>query len=169
MKINKALCAELYSRYRLPRSLSIRSNSKGQALVEFTLVFIILVILTWIPAEFGLAFYAGQVAQNASREGARLAAASKTIDLNEIKTETCKRLSAVAIRDTSPNCAPYSNAKVDVTQDTASSGCPVTVKVTGDYNFFFYQMLRMFATKATVPDSVPISRSTTMRYEWPVC
>src|SRR5919106_1196312 len=54
-------------------------NSKGQALVEFTLVFILLLIIAWIPADFGLAFYTSQLAQNASREGARIAAATPTL------------------------------------------------------------------------------------------
>src|SRR5919106_3165036 len=54
-------------------------NSKGQALVEFTLVFILLLIIAWIPADFGLAFYTAQLAQNASREGARIAAADPTL------------------------------------------------------------------------------------------
>lgn len=30
---------------------------KGQALVEFTLVFLLVLVVAWIPADFGLAFY----------------------------------------------------------------------------------------------------------------
>src|SRR5678815_5160922 len=55
------------------------ARSSGQAVVEFTLVFLLFVIIAWIPADFGLAFYTGQQAQNASREGARIAAADPTL------------------------------------------------------------------------------------------
>jgi hypothetical protein len=50
-------------------------RDKGQAVVEFTLVFMLFLIIAFIPADFGLAFLTGQLAQNASREGARIAAA----------------------------------------------------------------------------------------------
>src|ERR671911_2377036 len=53
--------------------------SSGQAAVEFTLTFLILLIVAWIPADFGLAFYTSQIAQNAAREGARIAAADPTL------------------------------------------------------------------------------------------
>ena len=56
-------------------ALNSLTRSSGQALVEFTFTFLILLIVAWIPADFGLAFYSGQLAQNAAREGARIAAA----------------------------------------------------------------------------------------------
>jgi hypothetical protein len=46
-------------------------RSKGQAVVEFTLVFLLFLAISWIPADFGLALFTGQLAQNASREGQR--------------------------------------------------------------------------------------------------
>ena len=55
------------------------TRSSGQAVVEFTFTFLILLIVAWIPADFGLAFYSGQLAQNAAREGARIAAADFTL------------------------------------------------------------------------------------------
>ena len=52
----------------LGRNASISlSRCSGQALVEFTFTFLILLIVAWIPADFGLAFYSGQLAQNAAR------------------------------------------------------------------------------------------------------
>ena len=141
-------------------------HDQGQAVVEFTLIFILLIALSWIPAEFGLAFYTGQMALNASREGARLAAASTTLDTAEITTATCKRLSSAILRDASPNCSPYSNAKVTVTQDTTIAGCPITVTVQGNYYFRFFQLLRLLTTFKAIPDSVNITRTTTMQSEW---
>src|SRR6266540_6804100 len=55
------------------------THASGQALVEFTLMFLLFLIIAWIPADFGLAFYTGQLAQNAAREGARIAAADSTL------------------------------------------------------------------------------------------
>jgi Flp pilus assembly protein TadG len=144
-------------------------RDQGQALVEFTLIFILLVALSWIPAEFGLAFYTGQMALKASRVGARIAAASKTLDTTEIRTETCKRVSSAILRDADPNCAPYgSNANVSVSPPTQEpAGCMITVTVRGDYNFFFFQMMRLLPlpTKA-IPDKVTITRTTKMLSEW---
>src|SRR5881397_3380853 len=91
---------------------SLHSNTKGQAVVEFTLVFLLLLIVAWIPTDFGLAFFSGQLALNASREGARIAAAS-LVDATDITTETCKRLSWALLRDpggAGTSCLPYSNA-----------------------------------------------------------
>src|SRR4029450_11267463 len=68
---------DLYSLRRIV--LTSLSRSTGQAVVEFTLVFLLFLVIAWIPADFGLAFYTGQLAQNASREGARIAAADPTL------------------------------------------------------------------------------------------
>ncbi len=46
-------------------------NNRGQAVVEFTLCVILMLVVAWIPADFGLMFYTGQLSQNAAREGAR--------------------------------------------------------------------------------------------------
>jgi hypothetical protein len=39
----------------------------------------------------------------------------------------------------------------------------VTVSISGTYNYFFYRLLRMLGN--TVPDTLNIVRSTTMRWE----
>ena len=71
---------------------SASSKDNGQALVEFTFCFILLVVVAWIPADFGLAFYTGQLAWNAAREGARIGSASNPFNASDIATETCRRL-----------------------------------------------------------------------------
>src|SRR5437879_1838731 len=72
----------LWKLLRVSESLflrALRSRCRGQAVVEFTLSFVLLLVIAWIPADFGLAFYTGQLASNASREGARIAAADRNI------------------------------------------------------------------------------------------
>ena len=45
---------------RITQPLRYYLTSKGQAMVEFTIAFILLIIVAWIPADFGLAFYTSQ-------------------------------------------------------------------------------------------------------------
>ena len=155
-------------------SLATRLNRKGQALVEFSLIFILLIVVAWIPADFGLAFYTGQIAQNAAREGARIAAADPNLvaasatpfcnipacyTAGNIYNETAARLPA----------AMLTGAKISLSLDPATAVMPagcnrmVKVQVTGNYNFFFYQILRLMGS--TTPSSVPITRYASMRWE----
>jgi len=132
------------------------ATSKGQAVVEFTLVFVLLLAIIWIPADFGLAFFTGQLAQNASREGARLAAATKPFNTADIQTQVSNRIRSALLTNTTvnvaaPACDPTLGMQV------------VSVGVSGDYNFYFYQLLGLLGLPA--PNSLTISRSTTMRYE----
>src|SRR6266511_6417393 len=98
--VTKALLwNRILDRLCFPRQPGSRSTAKGQALVEFTLVFILLLVVAWIPADFGLAFYTGQLALNASREGARIASATIPFDTTDTTTQTCRRLSSALLLD----------------------------------------------------------------------
>jgi len=160
---------QLYS-WPYLRSLCSRPSSTGQALVEFTLVFLLLLIVAWIPADFGLAFYTGQIAQNAVREGARIAAADPNLPAavavasctmpgcytaGNIYNETAARLPAALLGAATIN--------VDYPAP-GSAGCNqlVRVRVSGEYPYFFYKILRFIGISVTVP---LIQRSTSMRWE----
>jgi len=144
------------------------TRSSGQAVVELTLTFLILLIVAWIPADFGLAFYTGQLAQNAAREGARIAAADSTLVsgttncvmpscTGNIFKETAARLSSALL--------PAATIAVNLDPDTATNcNRMVTVTVSGTYNFFFYQLLRWFGVSGNL-DNTPITRQTRMRWE----
>jgi Flp pilus assembly protein TadG len=184
-----ALWNRILDRLCFPRQLGSRSTAKGQAMVEFTLVFILLLVVAWIPADFGLAFYTGQLALNASREGTRIAAADPcllgtnatagcviggivaqtgtcTLGVDcggtpgSIMAETAERLSSALLP----------GATVTVTYPVpGGSTCnqQVRVQVSGNYNFFFYRILRLFAGNAATPTNnyINIVRSTDMRWE----
>ena len=149
--------------------LSSSLTSKGQALVEFTLIFVLLLVVSWIPAEFGLAFYTSQIAQNAVREGARIAAA----DLNPAASAGWCDIPACysganILKETSLRlpAALMSNIRVTLTVDAPSdTTCNemVTVSATGQFHFFFYQILRLLG--ATASDTRTISTSARMRWE----
>jgi len=140
----------------------------GQALVEFTLVFLLFLVVAWIPADFGLAFYTGQLAQNASREGARIAAADRNLlsgttsctmpsCSGNIFTETAARISSALL--------PGAIITLSLDADTgANCNRMVAVTVSGTYNFFFYQLLRWFGVSTNLNNTV-ITRQTRMRWE----
>ena len=142
--------------------------SSGQALVEFTLTFLLLLIVAWIPADFGLAFYTSQLAHNAAREGARIAATDRTLIsgttscvmpacTGNIFQETAERLSSALL--------PAATITLTLDPDTfGNCNRMVTVTVSGNYNFFFYKLLRLFGISA-IPNTTPISRQTRMRWE----
>ena len=156
------------ARSRLSQPVRGCLNSKGQALVEFTFVFILLLVIAWIPADFGLAFYTGQLAQNASREGARIAAADPTaatqtgtcalsacfaLDSNTARYRAATRVAAALMPDTTVSLAIVPNGTCNQM---------VQMTVSGTYNFFFYRLLGWFGI-TTSPAA--IERQTTMRWE----
>ena len=160
------------------QSRNALARFSGQTVVEFTLVFLLFLVIAWVPADFGLAFYTAQLAQNAAREGARIAAADPTLGSGTLPgttwTTSCTMpscsgniLSEAGGRISS---ALLSGATVNVTLDAdsvppATPRCDrnVTVTVAGTYNYFFSQFLR--AMGSTMPYTSNIVRSTSMRWE----
>ena len=136
---------------------NLAHKPNGQAMVEFTLMFVLFLAIIWIPADFGLAFYSGQLAQNASREGARLAAATNPFDAGNIQTQVMNRMDSAVLKNITANVVPPAC-------DSTLNMQVVTVTVAGEYSFYFYQLLRLLGFSA--PDTVAISRTTTMRYEY---
>ena len=170
MNTPKQFWNSLVDLFPIPQPYATYLNRKGQAAVEFTLIFILLLVVAWIPADFGLAFYTGQIAQNAAREGARIAAADPNLPAaaatpscnmpacytaGNIYNETAARLPG----------AMMTGAQIFLTLDPAGAGCnrTVTVRVTGKYNYFFYRILRLMGVNT--PPSTPMTRSASMRWE----
>jgi hypothetical protein len=159
--------------------LTSLTHSTGQAVVEFTLVFLLFVIIAWIPADFGLAFYTGQLAQNASREGVRIAAADPKLESGMIPgdpwwTASCTMPSCTGniLGETAARISsallPGATINVELEADNVPPTAPrcdriVKVTVSGDYNYFFYRLLGWLGI--TVPDTLNIVRSTSMRWE----
>lgn len=151
-------------------SLFYTRNINGQAVVEFTLIFVLLLVIAWIPADFGLAFFSSQLAANASREGARIAAADPSYSTQvgnctlpacfsladgTILKETANRLSSALLPGASITVDPLSGP---------SCNQLVQVRVEGTYNFFFYQLLHLMGVTADL-NTQSITRETSMRWE----
>ena len=155
-------------RYGITKCLCSSLSSKGQAVVEFTLVFVLLLVILWIPADFGLAFLSGQLAQSAAREGARIASAEANYaaQVGTCTIPACYNiLRQTALRISS---ALLQNAQITLATDTTGGTCMTKVQVTvqGTYNFFFYRLLRLIGIGAGLnTNSTSITRVTKMRWE----
>ena len=142
-------------------------------MVEFTLTFVLLLAIAWIPADFGLAFFTGQQIQNAAREGARIAAADPRLVAKmgaatvscaapcsgqpDVVQAAAARLSNVLVKTTN----------VRLTYPASGAGTcnqMLTVQVQGTYNYFFYQLLHLLGITRDL-NTVTITRVTSMRYE----
>jgi len=153
---------------RSTNGLKAVTRSSGQAVVELTLTFLLLLIVAWIPADFGLAFLSGQLAQNASREGARIAAADPTLTSGttnctmpscsgNIFEETAGRISSALL--------PGATITLTLDADTGTNcNRMVTVAVSGTYNFFFYQLLHWLGISGNLENTL-ITRQTSMKWE----
>ena len=140
-------------------------NQRGQSIVEVTLITPLLLIAMYIPVDFGISFFMGNLTQTAAREGARIGSGlqkqGKVPDLvfsateaNTVKTEVISRLPA------------YLTNKTVTVKFYTGSGCMEIVEVTaqGQYRFALYRMMRLFG--GNVPDSTVISRTTQMHYKY---
>jgi Flp pilus assembly protein TadG len=142
-----------------------RTNKRGQSIIEITLITPLLLIALYIPADFGIAFFMGNLTQNAAREGARIGSGLQksgsapdlvfdSVQANAVKTEVFNRLPAFV-----------RNPRVTVRFYDGTT-CLQFIEVTaeGDYNFFLYRLMRLFGGDA--PPSVKISRTNQMRYTY---
>src|SRR5882672_6097830 len=121
----------------------------------------LLLVALYIPFDFGVSFFAAHLTQNAVREVARIAATQAPGSFNaaSLGTELTKRLP----RNVTVVGTPSSGITKFVTTPANCMGV-VTVSATVQYKFFWYQILRLF--KFSVPNTIDITRTTQMRYEY---
>lgn len=140
-------------------------NQRGQSIVEIALITPLLLIALYIPADFGVSFFMGNLIQTAAREGARIGSglqkSGKVPDLvfssaeaSTVKAEVISRLPA------------YVTNKTVTVKFYTGTDCMEFLEVTaqGQYKFFMYQLMRLFGANA--PNSVTISRTTQMHYKY---
>jgi hypothetical protein len=171
-------------------------NNQGQALVEFTLIFALLLVLIFIPADFGIAFFTSQLAQSASREGARIAAADPNLpgktgvcalpcsgepnDGTSILRETADRISSALLSGGTvrvefpinpddgyvPPPPPEGEPPAEY-PGVKSCNLQVRVTVSGTYNYFFYPLLNLIGVSVNPAEN--ITRITEKRWEHQGC
>jgi Flp pilus assembly protein TadG len=125
--------------------------SKGQAIVEFSLILPFMLLLIGGAVDFGIAFFTSHVAQNAAREGARTAVTLTFLGENDERVST-------TVKQKIPDVYLFSDFTVSNTPPAGTTcGEEVTVTIRGNYNFTVLRIMGL--------TSMPLSRSTTMRYE----
>lgn len=151
-----------------PAKGTVLRSKRGQSIIELTLLAPVLLVALYIPADFGISIFAAHLAQNAVREGARIGSIDPSAASN---AGTCtlpcsSKPSGSALRETADRMPVSLIPSAQITAEFANgTGCMkmVRVTVTGNYNFFLYQLMRIIGLPA--PDSLPITRAAAMRYE----
>ena len=141
------------------------ARQRGQSIIEITLITPLLLIALYIPADFGIAFYMGNLVQNAAREGARIGSGLQksgnppNLVFGSANADTVKD----AVFNRLPGVLENKLVTVKFYEGTT---CMNFIEVTaqGDYNFFLYKLMGLFGS--TVPDFVTISRTTQIRHDY---
>ena len=140
-------------------------HQRGQSIVEIALITPLLLVAMYIPVDFGVSFFMGNLLQTAAREGARIGSGLQksgevpdlvfsSAEAETVKTAVMSRLPA------------YVTNKTVTVKFFSGSACMEFVQVTaqGQYPFFFYKLIRLFGGDA--PDTMTISRTTQMHYKY---
>ncbi len=143
---------------RLARKL--RKSEKGQALVEFTMIMPLFVLLFCGMVDFGRAFYTWLVITNAAREGARIAAVqsdASTVN-NRIYQSFC---------DNYPSDCTLDPTKLSITKTNVQGSRGTPVKIDLSYNFQYVTpigSIMSFVSGGTISTPV-IKAHSSMRLE----
>jgi len=146
---------------------SFYRNKRGQALIEFAFILPFLLVIVGGIVDFGLAFFIGQVIENAAREGARAGAVVRPVGggfpSGEEGSCTVPCGSGPSIlqvaSDKIPNVALFGGFTLKSQfNDSSNNEDSIQVTVEGQYGWFLLQLLRF--------ERVTISRTAEMRWEW---
>lgn len=159
-------------------------NGKGVTIVEFALVFPLLVLLVFAVLDFGLYFFIQHSVQFATREGVRLALVGRTIaDPNNPSSQLTREASIVqtirnkAAMAVNPAALQISIFPVDGTtfadptgwqntQDAGQAGSYMRVRTTYTYNLVTpLRFLMPLLIPLTPPRAFVISAQATYRNE----
>ena len=127
-------------------------RSKGQSIVEFTLLTPLMLAALYIPADFGIAFFTAHLVQNATREAARIGTAMNPFNQTTVENEATNRL------PTGRFVVSSVSANLD---GSSTSTCMrrVLVTVTGTYSPFLYQLINLVVPGASVSTTISIKVS----------
>ena len=131
-------------------TLERKNRQRGTALIEFTLILPLLLILTVAVVDFGRAFFIKNVLEQAAREGVRLRAVKSAADSAAVRT----RVLEVA--------GPAKVTISDLIIEGPIAG-QVHVKVTGQFNWIFPGVFNLMGAGFTNP--VSLSGEAWMRSE----
>jgi len=130
-----------------------QSRERGQSLLEFAIIFMILILMLAGITEIGFLYVTMHTVQNASREGARIAVTLDDLAANDARV--LGRVEAL-IPATDFYAGFHGGTTVNAIADCAVND-EVTVVVTGDYDFVVMDLVGLTTLDLSFP--------TTMRYE----
>jgi TadE-like protein len=134
-------------------------NRKGQSIVELALITPLILVALYVPFDFGVMIYTGQLTQNAVRDGAR------TVSTTDLLTTTLANNLATTIRGNLPAYLGSTQVTIHYYGDPGATNCAQSVEVIaqGTYNFFWYRLMGLL--RIVPQSSVTITRTTKLRYE----
>jgi Flp pilus assembly protein TadG len=149
-------------------------NKRGQSIVELSLITPLLLAALYVAMDFGTLYFKSQYAQNAVREGARIAAVlpdcstGATTCVGTIAGEACPG-AAAAVKEVCDRLSPLilTEPVVAVTL-TGNIGSPcmreVAVSVTGTYDFGLYNVMALIGMPIA-EKTLTLTRTAGARYQ----
>lgn len=151
---------------RIMRIGGNRRKQRGQSIVEMSLMMPLLLVALYIPADFGIAFFVGSLAQTSARDGARVGSGlQKTGGAAPDYTFSSAEANTVRKYVLGQMPAYLTNKKVGIKYYSGAS-CMEFIEVTaeGQYKFGLYRLIKLVG--GTAPDFMLISRTTQMRHNY---
>ena len=142
----------------------LRSDERGQGVIEFAMVLPLLAILVFVLIDFGKALYYYIDLTHVANEGARIASVSAATlpgGATSLSDYLCGQLGDSAKSELRTGSASTDKAKVTISYDnggSTNSGDPVTVEVSTSYHWIPWTKLA----------ALKVGGSATMRIENPV-
>jgi len=119
-----------------------RGHERGTALVEFTLILPLLLVLTIAVVDFGRAFYVKNVLEQAAREGVRLRAVTSTADSALVRDRVLEVM------------APANVTVTGLLIEGPLANRQVHVEVTAEFNWIFPGVFNLLGANFTNPASL---------------
>src|SRR5947209_19807849 len=118
----------------------LKKRSHGQAIIEFTLLLPLIIVIVGGLTDLGLAFYISVGVENAVREGARIAVTVSPLVADD---PTVKQ----AVKDRIPpanQCVLSTGYPTNTLPSSTTCEGNVTVTAEGTYNSMFLQIYRLY-------------------------
>lgn len=140
-------------------------RTRGQSLVEFSLILPLILLILFGVFDFGRAIYAYNTVSNAAREGGRTAIVNQTPQ--EIRDRASQQATALGIDSTSTSCPPsgssgvcveFKNAALTAACAPANLGCVAVITVK-------YSMTPLTPIISAFIGTIPISARTQQTIE----
>jgi len=119
-----------------------RRNERGTALIEFTLILPLILVLTIAVVDFGRAFFVKNVLEQAAREGVRLRAVTSTAD------------SALVTQRVNQVIGPANVTVTSLLIEGPTASKQVHVKLTADFNWIFPGVFNLLGASFSNPTSL---------------